>query len=48
LSESIDVTADYVARFNELKVGMKIFVKVRLIMPTGEADLFVRSSAGVY
>jgi len=36
LSDAIDVTADYVARFGQLTSGMKIFVRLRLLMPTGE------------
>jgi len=41
----IDVSAAYVAKFGQLTAGMKIFVKVRLIMGTGEVDLFMGGSA---
>ena len=48
LSDTIDIGLDYVERFGKLQSGLKIFIKVRLIMPTGEANLFVSGSTIVY
>ena len=47
LSNSIDISADYIARFGKLQSGMKLFIKVRLITTNGEADLFVGKGAVV-
>lgn len=46
-SPAINITSDYEARFTTLQNGLKIFFKARLIMPTGEADLFVKQSSVV-
>jgi hypothetical protein len=46
-SPAINITTDYEARFSTLKNGLKIFFMARLIMPTGEADLYVKQSSVV-
>jgi len=39
---AIDITAEYAAKYGALIDGQKIFFMARLIMPTGESDLFVK------
>ena len=41
----IDITSAYVAKFGPLQVGLKIYFEARLIMPTGEADLWVSADS---
>jgi len=42
---AIDITSDYEAKYTALQDGLKIFFKARLIMPTGESDLFVTQNS---
>ena len=44
-SVAIDVTADYTNLFGSLILAKKIFFEARFIMPTGEADLFVKENS---
>jgi|GEM_PF-4928643 hypothetical protein len=45
VTPAIDITSAYEALFGVLQLGMKIFVKARLIMPTGESDLWVSQNS---
>ena len=47
LSNTIDISADYIERFGALQNGMKLFVKIRVITTTGEASQFVGKSAEI-
>jgi len=44
---AIDVTAAYEAKYTTLQNGQKIFFKARLIMPTGESNLWVSQNSVV-
>ena len=44
---AIDVTSAYEAKYTTLQLGLKIFFKARLIMPTGENDLWVSANTVV-
>jgi hypothetical protein len=44
IAPAIDITADYEAKYGALINGFKIFFMARLIMPTGEASLWVKQS----
>ena len=42
---AIDITDDYEAKYTTMQNGLKIFFKARLIMPTGESDLWVSQNS---
>lgn len=44
LTPAVDITADYEARYSSLVNGQKIFCKARLVMPTGESDVYLQES----